>query len=368
MRRSAPRSSTSRCRAVVETFIRPPASVCNSQPGVRVWSSSASRSTVASSSGRGAGCSAAATSGEVVLAQGHQPVGQRGAVGPRQGPTLRVQLVERRIDGVRIVQVVGDRDGWAQRGVQRLGHGGEPDRVELAVQRPAPEQVRGQLQEPVTLGGGLGLLQTGGLALVDPVPDVLDDRVRFPVTVRHHRVRPPARSSSPRSPTRTFRAARQIADVCDHDSHRSDSPASVAGMRASISTAPSTSRASAWVQRTWCCSHTCRLMPPVSSARSSSWVSETSSRTSSPMSRSRVSAISVTRSSRPATAAPAAPAASAWGAVAYGAAVSAARDGHWISVRGATNMATPYEPGVTSRAPNPPPVDDSGRFRAPPVR
>ena len=52
VRRSAPRSSTSRWSVSAETFIRPPASVVSSQPGVRVWSSSASRSMVARSMGR----------------------------------------------------------------------------------------------------------------------------------------------------------------------------------------------------------------------------------------------------------------------------------------------------------------------------
>ena len=245
VRRSAPRSSTSRCRVAAETFIRPPASVCSSQPGVRVLSSSASRSMVASSKGRGAGgvgVRGAGAAGEGVLAQAQQPVGHRPTVLAGHGTPARVELVERVLDRVTVGQVIGHGDGWAQRGVECLGQGREPDGVVLAVQRPAPEQVRLQLQEPVTLGRLLGPLQPGRLMLVDPVPHVLRRSRRAPSHGGRSSPQRPARSSSPRRPTGTRRAARQIAATCDHDSHRSASPASVAGMSASISTAPRMSR------------------------------------------------------------------------------------------------------------------------------
>jgi hypothetical protein len=53
LRRSAPRWLTSCWRVWVAIFIRPPARVCSSQPGVASWSSRASRPMVASSNGRG---------------------------------------------------------------------------------------------------------------------------------------------------------------------------------------------------------------------------------------------------------------------------------------------------------------------------
>ncbi len=247
VRRSAPRSSTSRCSVAVETFIRPPASVCNSHPGVRVSSSNASRSMVASSSGRGAS-QRRSSSGHVParspLAQRHQPVGQRRPVTTDQRPTPVVQLVERSVHRLGVGQVLGDGDRRTQWGVQRLRDRGEPDGVELAVQAAAPEQVRGQLQERLPLGRGLGLLQTATADERRPSPR----RPRPSASGSQSRcatIAPPtSRSSSPRASHADRRAARQIAATCDHDSHRSASPASVAGIDRAPPPRPSTSRAS----------------------------------------------------------------------------------------------------------------------------
>ena len=170
--------------------MRPPASVVSNHPGVRVWSSSASRSMVARIIGRGGAVPVPAASPgrpvEGVLAQAQQPVGHRATVLPSHRTTPGIELVERVLGRVRITQVVRGSDGRPERGVECFGQGGEPDRVVLAVDAAAPEQVGLQRQEPVPFGGSLGLLQAGRLLVVDPLPRVGDERVGLPVAVGHH--------------------------------------------------------------------------------------------------------------------------------------------------------------------------------------
>ena len=118
--------------------VQQPARACGSV------SSSASRSMVASTRGRGAGVfgvRGAGAAGQGVLAQGQQPVRHRSTVLAGHGTPARVELVERVLDRVTVGQVVGHGDGWTQRGVQRLGHGREPDRCRT--RRTAPRHRTG---------------------------------------------------------------------------------------------------------------------------------------------------------------------------------------------------------------------------------
>ena len=332
--------------------MRPPARVCSSQPGVRVWSSSASRSMVASSRGRGAGRTAA-----VVPARwsSHRATSRSASAVPRPRTSARRRWSSSS-------NAASTASGSSRSSGTGTGGPSGASSASATVANPTVSSSPYSAPPPNRLGDSCRNRSRAAAC------SAFSRRDGWRASTQSHTsatiasgsrsrwatiVSPISRSSSPRSRTGTFRAARQIAATCDQDSHRSPSPANVAGMSASMSTAPSTSRASAWVQRSWCCSHTCSDIPPVTSARSSAALAATSSPTSRPICRSRLSAIATISSSQPDVRETA--------PTTYGAAASAARTGHGISVRGATNMATPYEPGVTAETPE---SATCGRIRA----
>ena len=234
---------------------------------------------MASSSGRGA--ERRRVSGEVVLAQGHQPVGQRGPVTADQGTSTWSSSSNAASAASSSNRSSGTATGGPSGASSASATVANPTVSNCPYSAPPPKRSGDSCRNASRCRGGLGLLQPGRLLLADRVPDVGHDRVGLPVTVGHHRVgHQPVQvgTDADVDPTRGAADRRHLRP----DSHRSPSPANVAGMSASISTAPRISRASVWVQRSWCCSHTCNDIPPVTSARSSAALAATSSPTSSP--------------------------------------------------------------------------------------